>query len=68
MRKFVSILNTVMWALTLAEFIKLIANNRASHINIDMSHPIGMLAWLFTISVVITIINYLYYHLINPKK
>jgi len=68
MRKFVSILNNVLWALTLAEFIKLIANNKASHITIDMSYPNGTLAWLFTISVVVTVINYLYYHLINSKK
>jgi len=67
MRKFVGYLNTVLWALTLAALIKLIIKQGPAHITLNIGHPTGMLGWLFTISIVVTIINYFYYHLINPK-
>jgi len=67
MRKFVGYLNTVLWALTLAALIKMIIKQGPLHITLDIRHPRGTLGWLFTISIVVTIINYFYYHLINPK-
>lgn len=41
-----------------------------NHINVtfDMMHPKSTLGWLVTITMFITAIDFLYYHLINPKK
>lgn len=69
MRKFISRLTTALWALTLAFFIKnTVINHGIYHINIDVTNPQGVLGWLFTIALLVTTFDYLYYHLINPKK
>ncbi|GEO79501.1 hypothetical protein [Companilactobacillus mindensis] len=70
MRKLTSRLVTVMWALTLAAVIKHVAiYHSLNHITIDFTHPTGLIGWLFTISLLLTAFDYIYFHLIKaPKK
>lgn len=68
MRKFISRLTSVLWALTLANVIKLIVENGSINITLDVFNPQGILGWLFTLSIIVTVIDFLYFHLIHPQE
>lgn len=68
MRKFSSRLTIILWALVVAFLIKGIAVNHGLNnfdISINFKDPFG---YLFSITMLVTAFDYIYYHLIYPKK
>ncbi|GEO47024.1 hypothetical protein LKI01_10230 [Companilactobacillus paralimentarius] len=68
MRKYTSILTTVLWALIIAYAIKNVAINHGVYnfdISLNFKDPFG---WLLSVTLLVTAFDYICYHLIYPKK
>jgi len=70
MRKIFRLLLILLWILLVVFFIIAGSNNGWQSVTpiIAYNRPQGMFGWLFTILVLLSVIDFIYYHLINSAK
>ncbi len=71
MRKFTSILTKVLWVLVLVLIFRYLWSNHGLTqltINLGLGSHKSLLENLFSVTLLVTAFNYIYYHLIHPQK